>query len=214
MSLITEAQLEAIVPRLKNAAAWVPPLNAAMEGAYIDTPARITRFLAQAMHESNGLSALEENLNYGPGALIKTFSRYFTVAEAQVYGYQAEKIANRVYSGRMGNGPEHTGHGYEYRGRGIFQITGRDNYRMCSIGICDDADTLLNNPELLGEPDYACMSAAWYWGERDLNELADKNMFDTISDVINIGHPTAIFGDANGYAQRVAWLKRCVEALA
>jgi putative chitinase len=213
MSLISQAQLEAICPRLKNAEVWIPALNAAMEGAYIDTPARIARFIAQAAHESDGFTALEENLNYGPAALIKTFPAYFTAAEASVYGYRPEKIANRVYGGRMGNGPEHTGHGYLYRARG-FGVTGRDNYRRCSIAICGDADTLLINPELLSEPDYACMSFAWYWGEHNLNELADRHDFEGISDVISIGHVTKKQGDSNGFASRLAYLKRATEVFA
>lgn len=214
MSLISQAQLEAICPRLKNAGIWVPPLNAAMEGAYIDTPVRIARFLAQAAHESDGFTALEENLSYGPAALIKTFPAHFTAAEAQVYGYRPEKIANRVYANRMGNGEEGAGYGYLYRGRGIFQVTGRNNYRLCSIAICGDADTLLINPDLLVDPDYACMSAGWYWGEHNLNEWADRADFDKISDIINIGHVTAREGDANGYQSRLAYLQRASQALA
>jgi putative chitinase len=96
----------------------------------LNTPLRLAHFLAQAGHESGGFKALNENLNYGAKGLLGIFKKYFpTEALAKQYERKPEKIANRVYGGRMGNGPEATGEGYKFRGRGYIQLTGKDNYK-------------------------------------------------------------------------------------
>jgi putative chitinase len=105
----------------------------------------------------------------------------------------SEKMANRVYAGRMGNGPEASGDGFRYRGRGLIQITGRDMYLRCGQAL---QLSLLDRPELLEQPEYAALSAAWYWWDRGLNELADAGLFDRITRVINGGN--------NGEADRRA----------
>jgi len=198
----------------ERAAHFVEPLNAALMAAGIDTPARVAAFLAQAGHESAQLTRLEEGLSYSAERLLALFPSRLTAFDAAELARQPERLANRLYGGRMGNGPEGSGDGWRYRGRGIFQVTGRDNYRTCSIAICDDADTLLVNPEFLTDPDYACMAAAWYWGEHDLNRYADAGDFDGLSDMINRGRKTVTVGDAHGYGDRVAYWKRAIGALA
>lgn len=216
MTLVTLETLRAVCPQcpVERAQLFVDPLNAALEAASVNTPARVAAFLAQAAHESAQLRVLEESLNYSAERLLAVFSSRLTAFEAAELAGKPEAIANRLYGGRMGNGAEKTGDGWRYRGRGIFQVTGRDNYRTCSIAICGDADTLLSNPEFLTDPDYACMAAAWFWGEHRLNFFADAGDFDGISDTINRGRKTAAAGDSHGYADRVAYWKRAIGALA
>lgn len=216
MTEVTLEALRAICPQCpeERARLFVGPLNDALEAASIDTPARVAAFLAQAAHESAQLTRLEENLNYSAERLLALFSSRLNAFDTTALAHKPEAIANRLYGGRMGNGPEASGDGWRFRGRGIFQVTGRDNYRACSIAICGDADTLLVNPEFLADPDYACMAAAWFWGENRLNRLADAGDFDGISDTINRGRKTAAAGDATGFADRVAFWKRAIGALA
>jgi putative chitinase len=114
----------------------IPALDAAMQRFQIDAPARRAAFLAQLAHESGQLQRWTENLNYGWQGLLKTFSKYFrTEAEARNLERKPERIANRVYGGRMGNGDEASGDGWRYRGRGPIQLTGKDNYRICGTAI-------------------------------------------------------------------------------
>lgn len=184
---------------------FVDPLNTACESAEINTRARIAPFIAQAAHESSELRVLEENLNYSAESLLKTFGVRFDVATAAEYARKPERIANRAYAHKNGNGDEASGDGWLYRGRGIFQLTGRANYRACSIAICGDSDTLLTNPEFVSDPDYACASAAWYWAENKLNRWADLGDFETLTAHIN--HAKL------GLADRVGYWKRALEAL-
>lgn len=213
--MIAAADLLAICPRLgANVNRWIDPLNSAMETVSITTPARESAFLAQAAHESNEFTQLEESLNYGGEALVRVFDKYFDEDNVGPYIRNPRAIANRVYANRMGNGDTNSGDGWRYRGRGIFQITGRDNYRTCSIAICNEPMALLDDPDMLTDPDYACISAAWYWSSRDLNKLADAGNFDGISDLINLGHVTTRVGDAHGAKQRVAYFDKALEVLA
>lgn len=217
------ADLLAICPRLgANANHWIDPLNSAMETAQINTPARVAAFIANAADESAEFTALEENLNYGGDALLRVFPSHFTPADVGSFVRQPQRIANRVYANRMGNSHESSGDGWRYRGRGLFQITGKDNYRVASIALVGDADTLLTNPELLADPDYACLGAAWFWRDHmakvgdevlTLNQCADAGHFDPICDVINIGHVTARVGDSNGYPARLTYYNRALEVL-
>jgi putative chitinase len=126
----------------------------------IDTPIKLAHFLAQAGHESVGFKAVQENLNYGAKGLRGIFAKYFpTEAKALEYERKPEKIANLVYGGRMGNGPEASGEGYKYRGRGYIQLTGKDNYTAFSKAIGDDC---VANPDLVATK-YPLASAAWFF---------------------------------------------------
>ena len=151
---------------------WLEPLKETFEKYNIDTPKRQAAFIGQCMHESGGFKLLSENLNYSAKALMATWpSRFPTEEMANQYARTPEKIANKVYGGRMGNADESSGEGWKYRGRGIKQLTGKENYQRCSDALGVD---LVENPDLLLEPKYAALSAGWFWNKHNLNDLADK----------------------------------------
>lgn len=187
------------------AAAFIAPLNQAMMRCTIDTDARIAAFLAQAAHESGELLHLEENLNYSAAGLVQTWPKRFTLEEALACERKPAKIANRVYSNRLGNGSELSGDGWLFRGRGIFQLTGRANYHAASWAICGDA-TLVESPDLVAKPEYACETAGWFWKTNNLNRFADTGDFEGLTRSIN--------GGLNGLSDRVAHWHRAIEALA
>jgi putative chitinase len=164
---------------------WFEPLQETFEKYQINTPKRQAAFLGQCMHESNNFKTLTENLNYSAQGLMATWPRRFPNMEfANQYHRQPEKIANRVYGGRMGNGPEETGEGWRYRGRGLKQLTGKENYERCGSGLGVD---LVSNPDLLLDPKYAALSAGWFWGQNKLNDLADSGDIETMTRRINGG---------------------------
>jgi len=166
-------------------AKWLEPLENAFAKYDISTPQRQAAFIGQCAHESGNFKTLEENLNYKPEALMRVWpSRFPDLPTAMKYAHNQEAIANKVYGGRMGNGPEETGDGWKYHGRGLIQLTGKENYANCGSGIGVD---LLSNPNLLNTPEYAAMSAAWFWNKKDLNSLADKQDFETMTKRINGG---------------------------
>lgn len=204
---LTVPRLMQVMPRLgvSGAVTWIGPLEQAMANWDIVTRPRVAAFLAQAAHESAELTRLEENLNYSAEGLQRTWPKRFTPDLAQTYARRPEAIANHVYAERMGNGDEASGDGWRYRGRGIFQLTGRANYRDCSIAIAADADTLLVNPELLAAPQYACQSAGWFWASRGLSELAERGGFEEITRKIN--------GGLTGLAERVGYWNRAIAML-
>ncbi|WP_226986797.1 glycoside hydrolase family 19 protein [Chlorobaculum tepidum] len=135
---------------------------------------------------------LEEKLSYSAARLMKVWPKRFpTLAIAEKYERNPEKLANYVYANRIGNGPESSGDGYRFRGRGLIQLTGRSNYESASKALGID---LLNHPDQLTEPAVAAMSAAWFWASHGLNELADDRTgdndledFTTITKIINGG---------------------------
>jgi putative chitinase len=164
---------------------WTEPLKETFEKYGIDTSKRQAAFIGQCMHESGGFKLLEENLNYSARALMVTWpSRFPSEEVANQYARNPEKIANKVYGGRMGNGPEETGDGWKYRGRGIKQLTGKENYERCGSGLGVD---LVSNPDLLLDPKYAALSAGWFWNKHNLNDLADKGDIETMTKRINGG---------------------------
>lgn len=201
---ITESQLLRILPNARPVAGiFVPALNRAMARYDITPPARQAAFLAQVGHESGQLRSLSESLYYKDAERVAQLFKYgfdlnhngrvdpAEVEFAKGYLRNSEKLANRVYGGRYGNGPEASGDGYKYRARGLIGITFRDNYRLCgkALGV-----PLVQQPELLEQPEYAALSAAWFWWDRGLNDKADLGLFDGISSVVN--------GGGNGRAER------------
>ena len=185
--MITVEQFTEMFPKNKNPQAWTTALNEVLPTYKIDTPERIASFLAQCGHESAGFTVLQENLNYSADGLNKIFKKYFpTLDSAQPYARKPEMIANRVYGGRMGNGDEASGEGYKFRGRGPIQLTGKDNYTACSDFLFQD-DTLLQNPDMLLDPEYALHSACWFWWKNDLNNYADSADLVTMTKRINGG---------------------------
>ena len=164
---------------------WLEPLKETFEKYGINTEKRQAFFIGQCMHESGGFKLLEENLNYSAKALMATWpSRFPTEEMANQYARNPEKIANKVYGGRMGNADESSGEGWLYRGRGIKQLTGKENYERCGSGLGVD---LVGNPDLLLEPKYATLSAGWFWNKHNLNDLADKGDIETMTKRINGG---------------------------
>jgi putative chitinase len=143
----------------------------------IDTPLRLAHFLAQCGHESGGFRLTKENLNYSAKGLMGIFKKYFpTEALAKSYERQPAKIANKVYGGRMGNGPESTGEGAKFCGRGYIQLTGKDNYTAFGKSINED---ILSNPEKVAS-DYALLSAAWFFNKNGLHKMADEGATDLV----------------------------------
>jgi putative chitinase len=143
----------------------------------INTPLRLAHFLAQCGHESGGFKAVQENLNYSAKGLNGIFKKYFpTEAAAAAYARNPQKIASKVYGGRMGNGPESTGEGYKFRGRGYIQLTGKENYIAFgkSIGI-----DITANPDLVASQ-YALLSAAWFFTKNGLHKIADEGASDIV----------------------------------
>lgn len=167
--------------------------------AGINTPLRLAYFFAQIDHES-GLKPVSESFNYSPKRLVEVFPKYFpTIESARKIIFRTE-IANKVYANRMGNGNEQSGDGYRFRGRGFIQITGYDNYKNLST---HTGVNYVKNPDLLLNEADAMISAIWYWEVSKLNQYADKDDLDSVSDLINIGRKTVKIGDANGYAHRL-----------
>jgi putative chitinase len=157
---------------ITDLASYVDALDEALARYAINTPSRIAAFIAQVAHESGDFRSTEENLNYSWQALRKTWPSHFPTDEiAQGYHRQPEKIANRAYASRNGNGDEASGDGWRFRGRGLIQITGRANYLAYSQAIAEPA--VMTGPEQLVLPPHAALSACWFWHEHGLNALAD-----------------------------------------
>ena len=173
-----------------NGDQWIGPLNAAMQEWEIDSAQRMAAFLAQIAHESAQLTRLEENLSYTAERIRAVWPRRFPNDQsAQPYARNPERLANRVYSGRLGNGDEASGDGWRYRGRGLIQLTGRSNYASCKRNL--DVD-VLGEPDMLLQTEVAARSAGWFWFSRGLNELADHELgaddeddFARITGIIN-----------------------------
>lgn len=205
---LTEQQLLQILPNAgAKSGVFVPALNRAMARWKIDSRVRQAAFLAQVGHESSQLRNLVENLNYSAEALARTWPSRFTAQTAAACARKPEKIANRVYGGRMGNGPEDSGDGFRYRGRGLIQLTGRSNYRAAGKGL---GLPLEAQPELLEQPEQAAQSAAWWWAQHGLNELADAGRFQDIGSIINTGAPGRV---PNGAADRRALYELALKVL-
>lgn len=185
MGIVTPEILIQFAPALKNDAAKLADI---LNASSINTKLRLAHFLAQAGHESGLFTIVTENLNYSADALGSVFKKYFPTAELrQQYARKPEKIANRVYANRMGNGPETSGDGWKYRGRGYFQLTGKDNYRKYSLYAYND-DRVVNSPDLVTQPIDAIKTAIWYWENNNLNKWADKDDVLSVSRVVNIGN--------------------------
>jgi putative chitinase len=166
----------------------------------IDTPLRLAHFLAQCGHESGGFRATQENLNYSAKGLNGIFKKYFpTEAAAKPYERQPAKIASKVYGGRMGNGPESTGEGFKFRGRGYIQLTGKDNYTAFGKSINED---ILSNPDKVASS-YALLSAAWFFNKNGLHKMADEGSTDTVVTKIT----KRVNGGTIGLADRIKHFK-------
>jgi len=173
----------------------------------INTPLRLAHFLAQCGHESGGFKHVNENLNYSADGLKKIFPKYFAQAGlAESYARQPEKIASRVYGGRMGNGDESTKEGFKFRGRGYIQLTGKSNYAEFDKFVNED---ILANPDLVATQ-YPLLSAAWFFHKNGLNAIADKGADDaTVTSVTK-----RVNGGTIGLPDRIKHFKEYYSLLA
>jgi putative chitinase len=170
---------------LKISVDWVEPLEEVFHRYEINTPERQAAFIGQCAHESMNFTKLEENMNYSAEGLMKTWpSRFPTLESAKPYHRNPEKIANKVYAGRMGNGPEETGEGWLYHGRGLIQLTGKDNYTLAGDALNMD---FIHSPDYVLVPKYAALTAGWFWNKRQLNKEADAKDFTGMTKKINGG---------------------------
>jgi putative chitinase len=173
----------------------------------IDTPLRLAHFLAQCGHESGGFKATQENLNYSAKGLLGIFGKYFKEAGlAESYQRNPQKIASRVYGGRMGNGPESTGEGFKFRGRGYIQLTGKDNYTAFGKAINED---MTANPDKVATH-YPLLSAAWFFSKNGLHKLADGGATDAVVTQIT----KRVNGGTIGLADRIKHFKEYYSLLA
>jgi putative chitinase len=173
----------------------------------INTPLRLAHFLAQCGHESGGFRLTKENLNYSAKGLNGIFKKYFpTLESAQAYERKPEKIANKVYGGRMGNGPESSGDGAKFCGRGYIQLTGRDNYTAFGKAIGEDVTA---NPQIVAEK-YALLSAAWFFNKNKLHIMADGGASDAVVTSIT----KRVNGGTIGLADRIKHFKEYYNLLA
>lgn len=185
---LTQEQLKKLLPRNPYISQWHNALAQLLPDYQINTEKRIAAFIAQCAHESGNFMVIEENLNYKAATLRKIFPKYFpTDALAQDYASRPNKqqaIANKVYANRMGNGDEASGDGYRYRGRGLIQLTGRQNYSWFAASL---EITPEEASEYLTTFEGAAQSACWFWETNNLNQWADKGDIVTLTKRINGG---------------------------
>lgn len=198
--MITLDQLKALNLEDK----WLVPLNETFVKYNISTFNQESAFLGQTMHESGNFKALKENLNYSANALMRTWASRFPDADiAEKYANNPEKIANKVYAGRLGNTED--GDGWKYHGRGLIQLTGRENYANCGNAIGAD---LIGNPDLLTDPKWACLSAGWFWNKKNLNSLCDPLSDENIKELTR-----RINGGTIGLEDRIMKIKKVFSIL-
>lgn len=211
--LLTAAQLRTIAPKCA-ADIWAPVLEPALREFEIDSKIRIAAFFSQLLHESNGLTVVEENLNYtDPVRIVQVFRRFDLdrdrvadpeeVEFARGFVRQPVRLANYAYAKKVGNGDAASGDGWRYRGRGPIQITGKANYTTCGIALGLD---LVGQPDLLLEPVYGARAAGWFWASRKLNAPADLGDIITVTKLVN--------GGTHGLKERLEHFHRARGALA
>jgi putative chitinase len=198
-------KLDKLKGHIPDAVIAMIPDTAAKFG--INTPLRLAHFLAQCGHESGGFRLTQENLNYSAKGLNGIFKKYFpTEAAAAPYNRNPQKIANKVYSNRMGNGTEASGDGYKFRGRGYIQLTGKDNYTAFGKSIGVD---MTINPDLVASQ-YALLSAAWFFTKNNLHKMADGGATDAVVTSIT----KRVNGGTIGLADRIKHFKEYYHLLA
>lgn len=198
-----QAKLQQILIGAPHVDQWFLALQEILPDYEIDTVPRVAAFLGQTAHESGGYRALRENLNYSAAGLNKTFHKYFpTIADAQPYEKQPEKIANKIYANRMGNGAENSGDGWKFRGRGLIQLTGRSNYQFFADSIGEDIEDI---PAFLETYEGAVQSACYFWESSKLNAVADAGDIKKMTKIIN--------GGFLGLEERIAHINHAMEIL-
>jgi putative chitinase len=182
--ILTKDQLAQIIPGNPYLDHWYDALSQALPDYDISTPQRVAAFLAQCAHESGGFTAIKENLNYKAESLVKVWPKYFNAGNANDYAHNQEKIANRAYANRMGNGPEESGDGYKFCGRGLIQLTGRSNYQSFADSLQIDIN---DASEYLKTFEGCVQSACWFWEANNLNKWADAGDIEKMTKIINGG---------------------------
>jgi len=181
---ITQEQLAQFLPGNPYVEHWCEALNKILPDYDISTPVRVAAFLGETYVESAGYTALHENLNYQAASLCRVWPSHFTPDIADQYAHNPEKIANRAYAGRMGNGDEASGDGWKFCGRGLIQVTGRNNYQAFADSLQMNVDDV---PAFLQTFEGAVQSACWFWENNNLNALADAGNIKALSVKINGG---------------------------
>lgn len=182
---LSKEQLAQLIPGNPYVEEWHEALSLCLPDYDINTPQRVAAFIAQCAHESGGFRALKENLNYRAVTLRKIFPKYFPTDDlAAAYAGKQEMIANKVYGGRMGNGPEESGDGFRYCGRGLIQLTGKNNYQSFADSIETPVEDI---PKYLATFEGAVQSACWFWETNNLNQWADRGDILTLTKRINGG---------------------------
>ena len=180
----TPEQLAQIIPNNPYVTEWYDAVSRILPDYEINTVNRVAAFLAQCAHESANFTALKENLNYTAASLSRVWPSRFPPAIAEQYAHNQEMIANRAYCDRMGNGPESSGDGWRYAGKGLIQLTGKDNYTRFAESIETPVEQL---PEYLATFEGAVQSACWFWEVNNLNQWADAGDILTLTKRINGG---------------------------
>jgi putative chitinase len=181
----TQQQLAQMIPGNPYVPQWYQALCMILPEYGINTPQRVAAFVAQCAHESGNFRLLKENLNYKAESLMRVWpSRFPNMEVARQYAMQPEKIANKVYSSRMGNGDEASGDGWAYAGKGLIQLTGKDNYSWFAASIETPLEQI---PEYLQTFEGAVQSACWFWEVNNLNQWADAGDILTLTKRINGG---------------------------
>lgn len=203
--MIETKTLEQILPRCRDPETWSYELSVSLPSYNITTKQRIAGFIAQCSHESMDFNVLQENLNYSADGLRKVFPKYFPDDHtAWRYARQPKWIASRVYGGRMGNGSEQSMDGWKFRGRGVIQLTGKNNYRAFSLATFND-ERLLEDPDLVLTHTYALLSALWFWNRNNLNRFCDAEDHRGLTRAIN--------GGFHGLDDRIARYNRAMRFL-
>ena len=188
--------------KLGISAVWVDPLNQTFERFGLDTKMEQACFIGQFSYESNHFKDLAENLNYRAETLVKLWPKRFTPELAAQYAHQPEKIANFIYANRMGNRDEASGDGWRFRGSGLCQLTGHDNFYHAGKSLGVD---LVANPDLARTPQYAAATAGWFWQTHNCDKYANSQDYNGLTKVIN--------GGLFGAEQRVATMKQAQTVL-
>lgn len=183
--ILTKSQLQELLPGNPYIDYWYSALERCLPDYDINTPQRVAAFIAQCAHESGGFKFLKENLNYKAESLMRVWPRYFPNLDiAKQYAHNQEKIANRAYASRMGNGDEASGDGWKFCGRGLIQLTGRSNYQAFADSIETDIEDI---PAYLATFEGAVQSACWFWENNNLNRWADQGDILNLTKKINGG---------------------------
>jgi putative chitinase len=183
--ILSRNQLAQLIPGNPYVDYWHSAMDRCLPDYDINTPQRIAMFVAQCAHESGNFRVLKENLNYRAESLTKVWPRHFPNLDiARQYANKQEAIANRAYANRMGNGDEASGDGWRYCGRGLIQLTGKDNYTRFAMSIETPVEEI---PAYLGTFEGAVQSACWFWETNNLNQWCDQGDVLTVTKKINGG---------------------------